>query len=524
MKKHINTRTVPVILVLAIAALFLAGSLELALGAEYTAYMSPNGGFASENNSRTFTMPDGTSLPATLTNSALYLIGLTPNSGEIKIAMYSFSVPEVQDVLIKVAGERNIRVKVILDASAEWTADQIKDFIERVKAGAAKYKKFDYQLKLIPVSAFEKNKRTRKLKDGKTIYGTMHEKFGTFADSIGAPPRHSFNGSANLCAATNAIYAEDRVVFLDDPVMARLFEQEFALLWENYGERELGEIVPEKIEFETLSTPVPVFFTSARDRLGEAASADAEIARIMDLVDKKAGTLDVAMFAFTHWDLGMKILDLAKKNPRIKVRILLDLSQLRSEGDKQGLMSEILEKDIKKRHLKNVVIRYKWRANAYGMDEEAKAVQLVHFRSKLMHHKALIVDSRWLVTGSYNWSRSAEENNLENIMTFDVQNTAHANVVKSYLAEFNYIWDSDMVTTAIKGKQAAAKICKTLKDPKNLALRDLIDKSGGSDLDQIVAECGLPKAEVVKRLTNLESIGLIKHEGQKDNPEYSLSD
>jgi phosphatidylserine/phosphatidylglycerophosphate/cardiolipin synthase-like enzyme len=52
-----------------------------------------------------------------------------------------------------------------------------------------------------------------------------------------------------------------------------------------------------------------------------------------------------------------------------------------------------------------------------------------------MHHKFMIIDGKIVVTGSYNWSYSAEEKNDENLVVILSPNTA-----KLYETEFNRIW------------------------------------------------------------------------------------
>lgn len=56
-----------------------------------------------------------------------------------------------------------------------------------------------------------------------------------------------------------------------------------------------------------------------------------------------------------------------------------------------------------------------------------------------MHHKFAIVDEAVLITGSYNWTRSATEFNHENLLV-----TKETGLVKSYLDEFEKLW-SEMV-------------------------------------------------------------------------------
>lgn len=52
-----------------------------------------------------------------------------------------------------------------------------------------------------------------------------------------------------------------------------------------------------------------------------------------------------------------------------------------------------------------------------------------------MHHKFMVADQRALLTGSYNWTRSAARYNHENILL-----TRESGVVKSYLKEFSQLW------------------------------------------------------------------------------------
>ena len=52
-----------------------------------------------------------------------------------------------------------------------------------------------------------------------------------------------------------------------------------------------------------------------------------------------------------------------------------------------------------------------------------------------MHHKFMIVDNRAVITGSYNWTRSAARFNQENILL-----SREVNVIKSFQEEFAKLW------------------------------------------------------------------------------------
>lgn len=56
--------------------------------------------------------------------------------------------------------------------------------------------------------------------------------------------------------------------------------------------------------------------------------------------------------------------------------------------------------------------------------------------SSHMHHKFCIVDKEVLLTGSYNWTKSAADRNQENLLV-----TEDPKMVKAYLGEFEKLWD-----------------------------------------------------------------------------------
>ena len=54
-----------------------------------------------------------------------------------------------------------------------------------------------------------------------------------------------------------------------------------------------------------------------------------------------------------------------------------------------------------------------------------------------MHHKFAVFDRRILLTGSYNWTRSAAGHNEENLLVTD-----EAKLVGPYLQRFEKLWES----------------------------------------------------------------------------------
>lgn len=60
-----------------------------------------------------------------------------------------------------------------------------------------------------------------------------------------------------------------------------------------------------------------------------------------------------------------------------------------------------------------------------------------------MHHKFAIVDGRYLITGSYNWTRSASDNNFENVLI-----TTDDAAVEAFEAEFELLWQKMIPLTS----------------------------------------------------------------------------
>jgi len=55
--------------------------------------------------------------------------------------------------------------------------------------------------------------------------------------------------------------------------------------------------------------------------------------------------------------------------------------------------------------------------------------------SGLMHHKVIIIDGKTVITGSYNFSASAERSNDENLIIIRSETLA-----QEFLLEFNKVW------------------------------------------------------------------------------------
>lgn len=94
----------------------------------------------------------------------------------------------------------------------------------------------------------------------------------------------------------------------------------------------------------------------------------------------------------------------------------------------------------KKRGVSVTIITDNDKLNDKGSDIRWLADEGVRIRidesSSHMHHKFCIVDREILLTGSYNWTKSAADRNQENLLV-----TEDPKMVKAYLKEFEKLWD-----------------------------------------------------------------------------------
>lgn len=126
---------------------------------------------------------------------------------------------------------------------------------------------------------------------------------------------------------------------------------------------------------------------------------------IIKAINDSKVSIDLAIFDITSQDIRSSLENAKKRG--VKIRIIADSRQAKGAHSViEHLMGEGF--DVKIRH------------------GEGRGI---------MHNKFAIIDSKLLITGSYNWTYSAERFNYENaIFIID------PNVIKEYQREFNKIW------------------------------------------------------------------------------------
>lgn len=527
-----------------LCALAVTGCLTPAFADDINIYYGPKGGFAKVNNSRKLIFSDKSERKATLSNSIIHKFDSLEPGSTAKVAMYSMSDFKCLDAMVNAAIDKGVHIKLLLDGVPDWTKESREQIAGVIKKGAERAEKegkpYDFVLAATTQEAMKRVGREQTLDDGKKIYGTMHEKFGIFYKPGQVVPTSCFNGSANMSTTSDQIYGENRVFFEDQPVVARQFAEEFARLWNEYSSPVFGKWIPERF-IETSYVPgyVKLVFNSEPVSETELTRIDNELINLIGRV-KDDGGLDLSMFSFTRRELAEAILRSAARHPKAKFRLLFDHAQLDDDDKTQGKLAPWLIKEAKKRNLKNIEARFRFRRNAYAYDPQTDKVCLVSYMSLFLHHKNVSINNKEIVVGSYNWSGSAENMNFENIMMFNGDFQHHQKIVDSFKAEFDTLWESRMpeissvkwvrkgvpqTVTLEEGRKLHEKLLKTMKSSKDVqAVHTALGRDAFKTYDELKKETKLNDKKLKAAINTLTKDGFIIKFTKKDVEGYAQAD
>lgn len=203
-----------------------------------------------------------------------------------------------------------------------------------------------------------------------------------------------WTGSMNM--TLNGAYRNDNnLVRVRSAVLAENYTREFE---EMFVEDRFGALSLQDTPHTTLSLDgmmLEVYFSPDDD----------PAARIIDLLQSAEESIDFMVYAFTADEIANAMLERAQEG--VAVRGVIERGQANNEG------SEF-------EHL----------------HQSAADVRLDSSRHS-MHHKVIVIDGHTVITGSYNFSRSAQQYNDENVLIIHDIDTA-----TRFLLEFERIFSS----------------------------------------------------------------------------------
>ncbi|XP_029357819.1 mitochondrial cardiolipin hydrolase [Echeneis naucrates] len=133
-------------------------------------------------------------------------------------------------------------------------------------------------------------------------------------------------------------------------------------------------------------------------------SVETSFSRLLRCILSATSSLDICVFAFSNMDLYRAVL--ALHNRGVIIRVLADKDYTAIPG------SQIWS------------LRYSGICVRCGVG------------SVYMHHKFAVVDHRLLITGSLNWTLTAVQSNMENVLI-----TEEPELVQPFIKEFHRLWE-----------------------------------------------------------------------------------
>jgi hypothetical protein len=203
-----------------------------------------------------------------------------------------------------------------------------------------------------------------------------------------------WTGSMNM--TVNGAYRNDNnLVRIRSTVLAGNYTREFE---EMFVEDRFGAL-------SLHDTPHPMFTINDMQVEVYFSPDDNPEARIVELLLNAEQSIDFMVYAFTDDEIANALLDRASAG--VAVRGVIERGQAGNEGSEYE------------------------RLHQSGNDIRLDA------NERNMHHKVIVIDGKIVITGSYNFSRSAQEFNDENVLVLH-----DADIASRFLIEFGRVFNA----------------------------------------------------------------------------------
>lgn len=213
----------------------------------------------------------------------------------------------------------------------------------------------------------------------------MHDKFIIFDGET------VWTGSTNL-TSNGSFRNNNNVIIVDDADVAAMYQREFDEMWAG----EFGTRSPSTVseQVKTIDgTLVQVLF----------AAEDDVIEALIPLIEGAEESIRFMTFSFTHDALGTAVLERANAGVDI-------------QGIFETRASETEYSEMTALYCHNVDVRQDGNPGTF-------------------HHKVFVIDGKFVITGSLNFSDNANDSNDENVIILN-----NGDIATEYLAEFDRRW------------------------------------------------------------------------------------
>ena len=214
----------------------------------------------------------------------------------------------------------------------------------------------------------------------------MHNKFWIFDNEL------LWTGSTNI--TENGIFKQDNnTIVIQSAELAAIYEREFQEMWDGeFGPTSTSQLAQQSTNVD--GSLIKVIFTSEDPALEDA---------IIPVVNSATRTIRFLAFSFTDFPLADAMIKRSQNG--VDVAGVFDKTQSGGQGAEIGTL---LCAQVPVRQDGN---------------------------PQFMHNKTIVVDERYVITGSLNYSTSAETSNDENVIIID-----NPDIAKLYMQDFERVW------------------------------------------------------------------------------------
>ena len=213
----------------------------------------------------------------------------------------------------------------------------------------------------------------------------MHNKFWVFDGET------AWTGSTNI-TESGVFQQNNNTIVIHSPQVAAIYEREFEEMWAGqYGPKSPSTADQQSATIN--GTPIQIYF-SPEDKV---------LTHMIPVVSSAQSSIRFLAFSFTDFDLAKAMIDRAAAG-------------VDTAGIYEKVGSETEGSEMKTFYCAQVPIRQDG-------------------NPKFLHDKIIIIDNHIVISGSFNFSSNATQNNDENVIIID-----SPEIASLYMQEFNKLW------------------------------------------------------------------------------------
>lgn len=354
---------------------------------------------------------------------------LTQAQSSIDIAMYNMTISK-SNPIIKSLLQEDMQQRIYNSQL------KIRLIFQGYEAKEAKFLKLQQLEDLgIDIRYFSKSKK-------------LHHKFAVIdGNHVNA---QLITGSANWSLSSYKNYNDNVLYFAKSPLLSKTYQKEFNFLWDKatkFGREKIYTPSTPLLEQPTTEAGIKTYFNSKilnkpTKNKKKINSTDYILTHpIVEKINQAKKTLNIATTRIKLFPIYKALLKAAKRGVKINIVVTMaqyepfykrNRSHLKNcKDDFQARCSvgikysTLLEKDSLK--YKNIKIRIKY--------FDLRPLQSIQ---KQMHHKYIIIDNQYILTGSFNWSFSSEFQHIENLLFID--KAYYPYMVNQFEEDFSQLW------------------------------------------------------------------------------------